>query len=498
MDFNSVALAFFIVGTLILMKLKVKRYFIVFLIKTQKGIYVINWIAKLCPRVWMLLADIAVVVSFGGFGGAYLSRQGKRKSLYTAQLVFAFVLTGLVLLLNGVLIASAVAITLLVALISFYKAKSIFVDFFSTTALIYVIGALTFGFTGAQSASAGLFLLAGSVFGLPAIVISGLWMNASSILADESDLPGVSPLLPSAKDGNVGVAFPGYDLFIPWWYALIALIVTVVSHETAHGILAKAQNMRLKSTGILTVGILPIGAFVEPDEEELRQRKSIERMRVFAAGSFANICATIVAGAFYLVLLLFIATSLKTEGLEIVGTIEGYPAEGVIEVGTILYEVNDNKPDIKNLLGDAKPGDTITLKTDRGVIEIVAAEKKDLAGQAYVGVLTVPKLGMKGDIAGAAPWVPESRSEIEMFVKTILFLLNCMKWIMFFNFNIALVNLIPLAPFDGWHMIKELLTTFNISDSRTEQIALSILAFMIVLFLINLSPLGGKLVAAVF
>jgi Zn-dependent protease len=74
-------------------------------------------------------------------------------------------------------------------------------------------------------------------------------------------------------------------------------------------------------------------------------------------------------------------------------------------------------------------------------------------------------------------------------------MLSSLKWIMFFNFNIALVNLVPIAPFDGWHTLKELLSAFNISEASAQRIAYGVLAFAVILFLINISPIGTKAVS---
>ena len=61
---------------------------------------------------------------------------------------------------------------------------------------------------------------------------------------------------------------PGVNEFIPVVWGLIALIVTLIVHEFAHAILARVENIKVKSMGIL-VALVPIGGFAEPDEEEL-------------------------------------------------------------------------------------------------------------------------------------------------------------------------------------------------------------------------------------
>ena len=52
--------------------------------------------------------------------------------------------------------------------------------------------------------------------------------------------------------------------------------------------------MRIRSFGLLQLGPLPLGAFAEPQYEELTNAPSKERMRMFAAGPATNIFAAVV------------------------------------------------------------------------------------------------------------------------------------------------------------------------------------------------------------
>ena len=52
--------------------------------------------------------------------------------------------------------------------------------------------------------------------------------------------------------------------------------------------------MRIRSFGLLQLGPLPLGAFAEPQYEELTNAPSRERMRMFAAGPATNIFAAII------------------------------------------------------------------------------------------------------------------------------------------------------------------------------------------------------------
>jgi membrane-associated protease RseP (regulator of RpoE activity) len=69
-------------------------------------------------------------------------------------------------------------------------------------------------------------------------------------------------------------------------------------HEFAHGILTRVGKMTVKSLGLLFM-VVPIGAFVEPDEEQLAKVDRGRRSRVFAVGPATNIItAFLVVGLF--------------------------------------------------------------------------------------------------------------------------------------------------------------------------------------------------------
>ena len=103
--------------------------------------------------------------------------------------------------------------------------------------------------------------------------------------------------LPStlSSGSSVGIeyalAIPGFNPILPLSYGVVALVIAMVVHELAHGIQARANGIRVKSSGLL-YGVVPLGAFVEPDEEDLASKPRRARVDVYAAGITVN---TIVA-----------------------------------------------------------------------------------------------------------------------------------------------------------------------------------------------------------
>ena len=84
------------------------------------------------------------------------------------------------------------------------------------------------------------------------------------------------------------LGIPGINPVIPLWYGIIGLIVAMVVHELAHGVLSRVGDVPVRSLGLLFL-VVPIGAFVEPDEERLLKVDRWRRARVFAVGPVSNI-----------------------------------------------------------------------------------------------------------------------------------------------------------------------------------------------------------------
>ena len=90
------------------------------------------------------------------------------------------------------------------------------------------------------------------------------------------------------------VAIPGINPVIPLGWGVMAFVVSLVIHELGHGLLARGHGMRIRSFGLLQLGPLPLGAFAEPQSEELFRAPRRERLRMFAAGPATNLFASFI------------------------------------------------------------------------------------------------------------------------------------------------------------------------------------------------------------
>jgi len=176
-------------------------------------------------------------------------------------------------------------------------------------------------------ATVGIVLLFFTMFAMVLMLILGAYGATQST---------AEPMPPE----NV-LVLPGINPIIPLWYGLFAIIIAVVIHEFAHGILTTVADIRIKSLGVVFF-IVPIGAFVEPDENKLRTTSKLKRDRVFAAGPATNIfagliCAMIFAWGF------MGALQPVHDGALVITVTEDYPADlGGFEEGMIITHIEGN------------------------------------------------------------------------------------------------------------------------------------------------------------
>ncbi len=97
----------------------------------------------------------------------------------------------------------------------------------------------------------------------------------------------------SAPSVSSFLILPGINPFIPVFYGTFALVFSVVIHEIMHGVIARKNGIRVNSVGALFL-VIPIGAFVEPDQEEISKADPVIRRRVFAAGPATNLILAII------------------------------------------------------------------------------------------------------------------------------------------------------------------------------------------------------------
>ena len=90
---------------------------------------------------------------------------------------------------------------------------------------------------------------------------------------------------------------PGVNEYLPLTVGVeivAGLLVALVAHEGAHGLLCRVEDIDIDSMGVALFTLIPVGAFVEPDEESTQEVDRGGRTRMFAAGVTANFVVVII------------------------------------------------------------------------------------------------------------------------------------------------------------------------------------------------------------
>lgn len=287
---------------------------------------------------------------------------------------------------------------------------------------------------------------------------------------------------------------PGINPYLPLsvW---LAIIVAVFIHEASHGIVARNVGMKVKAAGVVLLGFLPIGAFVEVDDKELKQSKSKDSLRVLAAGSGINF----VVGIACLLLLILTVSSMTpaVKGAGIYGVVPDSPTlhspayVAGIQPGDFVVAINNSPVTDLNVLrnGSFHVGQSINVTIWRNgqtrTVPIVLGNYtvttlNETSGQStsvsypFLGVNEASYAGLQSISNGYATLYKASPlayiSYIPTFQRVELSIpfsdylsgfytsplgaltpavANALFWLFFVNFNLAIFNSLPIYLMDG-------------------------------------------------
>lgn len=294
------------------------------------------------------------------------------------------------------------------------------------------------------------------------------WLIVSS-LENVFTTPSVSIVIP-------GVEVPGSPIYVPLGYGLIALASVLVVHEFSHGIIALSEKIPIKSIGLLLVAVIP-GAFVEPDEDKLKEAKRSTRLRVYAAGSVANMSLAAVALVFFLLISSFaIPANFNENGIEISRVVSDSPASTCLKEGMIIESIDNHtisgSGDYADVIGSFKPGDNVTVGTNQGDYSLILDKNPNNASLGYFGIQASKHYELANNMFGDLPWV--------YFMLAELF-----QWVFTLNLGIGMFNLLPLKPLDGGHMLENLLS-YKLSEKYYKPIVNSISVVMAIIIVFSL------------
>lgn len=395
------------------------------MLRSKKGLSLIDALAQRHSSLLKWLADIGLVVSFGFLSYFMMAKEARTLK----RLLVLYAVSFPILFLLAAAVAPSVFPILASSLNTF--------DFAQSGAKMRAQAAdfSYFGFLMLLSLFIGGFALmtAISLLGY-SLVVFGAVLGALTGNADHlnNTAPGATFILPGIN--------------LPLLEAVLALAIMLIVHEAAHGLLARVGKIKLDSAGLVFFGFLPMGAFIDPDEKQLKKADMHTQNRVLVAGSAANFATSLFLFS-TLVLFMLATYDLRADAVRV--------EAGSLPRGSVLYELNgtlaQNSTPLYAQSGILKlngrylasfenvtfvPNSTIVAATDKGAFERTANSEGKLG--IYYNVVSK---------SGAGWLVYYPNNPILAFIFTTLALSFAL------NFVVGTINLLPLPFFDGYQAL---------------------------------------------
>jgi membrane-associated protease RseP (regulator of RpoE activity) len=321
---------------------------------------------------------------------------------------------------------------------------------------------------------------------------------------------------------------PGVNPFLPWHYALISLIITIIVHEAGHGIVARVYNVKLESTGIVLFFVVPIGAFVNIERNELEKTPLKYTSAILTAGALTNM---IVAGISLFGLYLVISTlsplpisGAQEFGVSINGVNQGSLAEKIgLTEGSVIQTISGQNirsiEDLRKIL-ESNLGKTIevtwydmdnnkkrdykrdyvslpiSIDNNRGILgvtlnnttpdpKIVLDRYKSFFSTNPLNLLPPPTL-----VQGIVPYsdLMANKYDSNIFGSSYHVVANMLFWIWFINFNVAIFNALPIGPLDGGQWYGSLIASRTKKETGIAINNLITYAMVVVVLMVLLLP----------
>lgn len=297
--------------------------------------------------------------------------------------------------------------------------------------------------------------------------------------------PGLQIALP-IPSSQMAVG-PGY-IGIPFWFWIITVAIILIPHEAFHGVIARAQKIKLKNVGLLLLAIFP-GAFVEPDEKQVKKSKLITKLRIFAAGTFINM----IIGLLVILLAQYLLWAPNINGIIITNVNQTSPAGYLgIKPGTIIESINGTKltmgfsnyaflvlmipnSNAENItsvmsslivfqtLSNYKIGDVVNLKTNNGNYNLTLGTHPEIKNFPYIGI---------GSQVNA--------KDPSMFLVTFPLL----GMIASLSIFVGIFNILPIYPLDGGLMVEAVADKY--AKKKSKKIVRAITYIMLIILIYGL------------
>lgn len=424
------------------------------MIRTTRFIKYLDRLAK-AKKILNVFADIGIVLGFGAFGFDYLIKD-KIKNKFYRFLIF-------------------IGVAFILTIITYFSTYSLLTNnpLISHNFMIFMVI-----FTG--------------IMGLSGFTMGSLVFSAFDIIAKlfagtaGTACPGVGLVIP-------GVKMPKMDLFIPW-YGWLILIFSAIIHEFAHGALLRTIKVKIKSMGFILAAILPLGAFVEPNDKDLLKKKKKSIIRMYSAGPTSN---TIIALVFFVIVLL-VSPSISNytnsidqqrdldiyvysvdQTTEVCGSVYDSPAYGVLDENDIIVSINGVEISSRQDLTSAS-------KLDQDNLFVVKNKETGIEREVNLKPNEMGSFGFTSGVRQDPNFVIPGKYKFYKHTLAVL------VWIAILNLLIATVNYLPTVPFDGGAM-SQIIFSGYLKKKRTEKKRMRLVqrffgTIIVILLLLNIIP----------
>jgi len=256
-------------------------------------------------------------------------------------------------------------------------------------------------------------------------------------------------------------------------YFFLAVAVIILSHELAHGIIARLEGIPVLSTGVLALLVF-FGAFVEPDEKEFEKASLLARLRMLAAGSSTNLVTallvTLLIAGFFApssagVLIQEVAPKGPADraGLrqwDVIQAINGQPIESPQNYSDYMSKVTPNTTIVLTVLHDNRE---VTMN-------VTSEPDPSNSSRAILGIV-------RGGIYRPNLLGLDQYTGVHLFWSLF--------WVYLLGVSVAIFNMLPAFPFDGERVLYYPLASLVKKRKLELRWALSI--FVWGLFVLNIA-----------
>lgn len=356
-----------------------------------------------------------------------------------------------------------------------------------------------------------------NIYLMPLITALAVFLIMGSLLvlfSNDSAREGIREIGPQ---GNLLI--PGLNPILPWTYGWIGLVVTIIIHEAGHGIVARVYNTKVESTGIVLFLGIPIGAFVNIQQDELNRTTFKQKSAILTAGPLNNM---VLAGISFGLLFLLVSSltpvsNIQSDetGITVLSIGENSLAKSIgLSKNSIITYINaepiEDVQELRKILRD-NLGTTIQMqwisedkKEQTKSVELPASipESKGILGVTLRDAFFDPRLVLDNyknlfltnPLAILMPptlqqsLVPYSDTmasyySSSIFGPTFPIVANLLFWIWFINFNVGIFNALPITMLDGGQWYGTLLENKIKTKSKIKPFTILSIVFVIIVIL---------------